>query len=128
MGTDVTQGIRVEVRPRFEPAHSDVPLGRCIFSYRVRIVNEGSRPVKLLRRLWHIHDGLAPVREVEGPGVVGETPVIAPGERYTYESFCDLRSGQGRMHGSYLMSRLPDDHFFEVRIPEFHLELPWLAN
>lgn len=128
MGTAVTQGIRVQVVPRFQAGHSDVAHHRCIFSYQVRIANEGEHPVRLLRRRWHIHDSLAARREVEGPGVVGETPLIAPGEEYSYESFCDLQGGLGRMGGSYLMRRLPDEQLFEVRIPDFLLELPWLAN
>jgi ApaG protein len=128
MATSVNHGIRISVRPRFEPAHSDTKVGRYMFSYRITITNTGSHPVQLMRRHWHIWDSLAPKREVEGPGVVGETPVLAPGEDYTYSSVCDLRSSMGRMHGTYLMRRLDREEQFEVRIPAFDMQYPVLAN
>ncbi len=128
MSTSVTHGIRISAQPRFEPAHSDPKAGRFLFSYRITITNTGEHPVQLLRRHWHIWDSLAPGREVEGAGVVGETPVIGPGERYTYGSYCDLRSGIGRMHGSYRMRRVDTGETFEVRIPAFVLLYPWSAS
>lgn len=128
MATSVTHGIRISVLPKYEPAHSDPKQGRYMFSYRISITNTGSHAVQLLRRHWAIWDSLAEAREVEGPGVVGETPVIEPGRTYTYSSFCDLRSGIGRMHGSYLMTRPDTGERFPVPIPSFALFLPWLAS
>jgi ApaG protein len=84
--------------------------------------------VRLLRRHWYITDSLAPPREVEGPGVVGETPAIAPGDTYTYASLCDLRSGAGRMRGTYLMHRISDGQRFVVDIPAFDLVYPVQLN
>lgn len=128
MATAVTHGILVSVKATYEPAHSDPRAAQFLFSYRVVIENTGRETVKLLRRHWTIADSLAPAREVEGPGVVGETPVLGPGERFTYSSACDLRSGIGRMQGTYLMERTGDGHRFRVAIPTFMLLYPYALN
>lgn len=128
MGTVVTHGIRVTTRVRYEETHSDPKAARFIFSYRITISNRGSEAVQLLRRHWVIRDSLAGRREVEGPGVVGETPVLQPGEEFSYSSACDLRSGFGRMDGTYLMRRLRDESEFRVDIPEMHLSFAHAAN
>jgi len=128
MSTTVTHGIRITAKSRFEAAQSDPKAGRYFFSYRITIANRGSDTVRLQRRHWIIRDALAAKREVEGPGVVGETPVLEPGEEYTYSSACDLRSGFGRMEGTYLMERLKDGELFNVTIPEFHLSFPAASN
>jgi ApaG protein len=124
----VTQGIRITVHAQYEPAQSDPRASHFLFSYRITISNMGRDTVKLLRRHWHITDSLAAPREVEGPGVVGETPVLGPGESFTYTSACDLRSTLGRMEGSYLMERVGDGSRFRVDIPAFSLVFPHLAN
>lgn len=128
MGTAVTHGIQVSVKAVYEPALSDPRAAHYLFSYQVTIENTGRDTVKLLRRHWIISDSLAPQREVEGPGVVGETPVLGPGERFTYSSACDLRSGIGRMHGSYLMERVGDGQRLRVKIPAFKMFFPYSAN
>lgn len=128
MSTTVTHDIRVSVRSRFEPVHSDPKAGRFIFSYRITIANKGRSTVQLQRRHWTIRDSLALTREVEGPGVVGETPVLKPGEEFTYSSACDLRSGFGSMDGSYHMVRMDNGEEFDVAIPEFQLHYPYASN
>lgn len=128
MPASITRHIHVQVRAEFAAAQSDPRAGRFIFAYRITITNAGTRKVQLLRRHWHIVDSLGPVREVEGEGVVGETPELAPGEHYSYSSFCDLRSGFGGMQGSYLMRHVDDDSTFKVRIPRFDLLYPYAAN
>lgn len=128
MSTAVTHGIRITARSRYEAAHSDPKVGRFFFSYRITIANRSSDAVRLQRRHWIIRDSLAAMREVEGPGVVGETPLLQPGEEYTYSSACDLKSGFGRMEGTYLMERTKDGHQFNVTIPEFNLYFPAAAN
>ncbi len=128
MGIAVTHGIRITARVQYEPAHSDPNVGRFFFSYRISIANKGEEAVQLMRRHWIIRDSLAAMREVEGPGVVGETPVLRPGDEYSYSSACDLRSGFGRMEGTYLMRRLRDGSEFQVTIPEMQLVLPSAAN
>ncbi|HQW85693.1 MAG TPA: Co2+/Mg2+ efflux protein ApaG [Flavobacteriales bacterium] len=128
MPTTVTNGIRVSVKVRFAEEASDPKLGRFLFAYRITIANEGQRTVQLLRRRWTIWDSLGPVRQVEGPGVVGETPVLAPGGQFTYTSQCDLRSGLGRMVGTYTMWDKDSGERFAVDVPEFDLHYPFLAN
>lgn len=128
MGTAVTHGIRVTARSRYEPAHSDPKAARFIFSYRITISNNGTDAVQLLRRHWIIRDSMAERREVEGAGVIGETPVLQPGHEFSYSSACDLRSGLGRMDGTYLMRRLSDDCEFEVEIPTIQLGSPFAVN
>ena len=128
MATQVTHDIRISVKAQYSEAQSDPKLGRFLFSYRIRIENRSARTVQLLRRHWRITDSLGDPREVSGPGVVGETPVLAPGEHFTYTSFCDLRSGFGRMHGTYLMRNTDDNSPFNVTIPMFDLCYPISAN
>lgn len=128
MSTTVTHDIGVTARSRFEPVNSDPKVGRFIFSYRITITNHGRDTVQLKSRHWAIRDSLAPYREVEGPGVVGETPTLEPGESFSYSSACDLRSGYGAMRGTYRMVRLSDRSEFEVAIPEMMLHYPHGAN
>lgn len=128
MATQVTHDIRISVKATYSEEQSDPKVGRFLFSYRIRIENRSPRTVQLLRRHWHIVDSLFESREVKGPGVVGETPVLAPGEHFTYGSFCDLRSGFGRMSGSYRMRHTDDDSAFDVAIPAFDLIYPIASN
>lgn len=128
MATSVTQGIMVSARARYEEAHSDPKAGRFLFSYRISITNRSAETVQLLRRHWRITDSLDAPREVEGAGVVGEQPVLAPGETFSYSSACDLRSGLGRMRGTYLMRRLSDGMGFEAQVPDLQLVWPHALN
>lgn len=128
MSTAVTYGIRVSVLPRYEEGQSVPDEGRFLFSYRITIANRSDRAVQLMRRHWFIADSMAPRREVEGPGVIGAMPVLEPGEQFTYTSYCELKSGFGRMEGHYSMRRLDDGSEFHVTIPVFDLHLPFAAN
>lgn len=128
MATAVTQGIHISVRSRFDAARSDAIAGRFHFGYQITITNHGRDAVRLLRRHWHIIDASAGSYQVEGPGVVGETPTILPGASYSYSSACDLRGSLGRMEGTYLMLRLHDGYRFDVRIPAFVLQHPPTLN
>lgn len=128
MSTAVSHDIRISVLPSFEAEQSEPDQGRFLFSYRITIANRGQRTVQLLRRHWFISDSLAPMSEVEGPGVVGAVPVLEPGEQFTYTSFCELRSGIGRMRGTYHMRHLDDGSEFEAVIPPFDLQIPYSAN
>jgi ApaG protein len=128
MGTATSNSIQVTAVCRYEEAHSDPVAGRFLFSYSITITNHGATTVQLLRRQWTIHDSLAGVREVEGPGVVGDTPVLEPGQSYSYTSACDLRSGMGRMDGTYLMVTRPGNAHFKVVVPTMQLRFPFSAN
>ena len=128
VSTAVTHDILITAEPTFEEAHSDARAGRFLFSYRITITNQGRDSVRLLRRHWVITDSSHPQSEVEGPGVVGATPLLESGGTFTYTSACDLRSSVGRMRGTYLMERIRDGHRFRVTIPEMVLWYPYQLN
>ena len=119
----VTEGIRVSVEPRYLRNHSDPTAHHFMFSYTVRIANEGSSAAKLETRHWVITDATGYVEEVRGPGVVGETPHLEPGQEFTYTSGCALRTPRGTMHGSYQMVRDNGDRF-DAEIAPFVLAAP----
>ena len=118
-----TDGIRVAVRPRFSLAQSDPAEGTYVFSYEVDVFNESSEPAQLMFRHWRIHDSVGDDTIVDGEGVVGEQPVLVPGQGHHYSSFCVLRSPVGWMEGWYTFVR-PGDVEFRVTIPRFELEAP----
>ncbi len=124
----VTNGITVTVETNYLPHHSDPREERYIFGYHIIIENGSQHPVQLLRRHWFIIDAAAQVREVEGEGVVGEQPILLPGERYEYASYCDLNTEMGKMRGNYLMTRQDDGALFEAEIPEFKMIVPSKLN
>lgn len=117
-----TDGIRITVRPEFLPDHSDPPRGRYVFTYFVRIENVAADAAKLLTRHWHIHDSIGQDYEVQGPGVIGEQPLIPPGRVHEYRSFCELKSPNGHMEGTYHFVR-PDGTVFDAVIPRFLLSV-----
>jgi ApaG protein len=117
----LTRDIRVTAQPRFAAAHSAPALGRYVFVYRIRIENVGDRAARLLWRHWYIHDPAGGDSEVEGEGVIGETPLLAPGEVHEYESYCVLAGPAGHMQGFYEFQHPDDDERFRVEIPRFEL-------
>lgn len=119
----VTEGVAVEVESYFVPEQSDAVIDRYVFAYRVRISNGSGTPVQLMRRHWYISEGDGKVREVEGEGVVGEQPIMAPGETHEYTSGAVLQGPVGSMHGSYEMQR-EDGTVFHASIPKFDLDMP----
>lgn len=119
----ITQGIEVSVEPYYLDDKSKPEESEYIWAYMVEIHNAGDVPVQLKTRYWKITDALGRVEEVRGPGVVGEQPVIEPGETYEYSSGCPLQTTSGIMEGSYSMER-PDGSTFDVAIPAFSLDLP----
>ncbi|MEZ4755961.1 MAG: Co2+/Mg2+ efflux protein ApaG [Flavobacteriales bacterium] len=128
MSTTISHGIRVTAKSRYETGHSDPKVGRFVFSYRITIANHGETTIQLMRRQWKIRDSAGPMRTVEGPGVVGETPVLAPGMEFSYRSACELRSGWGRMDGTYLMVPRPAGQAFTVPVPTIMLLVPFASN
>ena len=121
MSDAVTNSIRVEVLSRHSPENSRPQQGEWIFEYTVRITNQGNERVQLISRHWIITDAFDHVEEVKGPGVVGEQPVLAPGESFKYSSWCPLKTPVGMMHGAYQMVR-PDGSQFEIEIAPFALK------
>jgi ApaG protein len=122
----VTHGIRVRVTPVYAPEHSDPGEPRYVFIYHIRIENLSEHTAQLLRRHWHIEDPVGGDSEVAGEGVVGETPVLAPGEVHEYQSYCVLRGPTGAMRGSYTFRRTADGAALEVAVPRFDLRAPAL--
>lgn len=119
----VTRGVRVEVETRYSPEHSSPQAHQWFFLYTIRISNEGEETVQLVSRHWIITDATGEVDEVEGPGVVGEQPVLAPGEAFEYTSGCPLSTPFGSMHGSYQMTTAGGDEF-DAEISNFELREP----
>jgi ApaG protein len=115
-----TDDITVTVRPVYLDSQSDLMNRRFVFGYFIRIANDGREEVQLLRRHWIIRDSDGRIQEVEGEGVVGEQPVIAPGEDHVYNSFCVLETFEGSMEGTYLMERSNGERF-RIAIPRFDL-------
>lgn len=112
----------------YQPEYSRASDNKHVFAYRISIENMNDFTVQLLRRHWFIFDSVGSRREVEGEGVIGEQPVIAPGGTHQYVSGCSLDSDIGKMHGTYLMKRVHDDDNFKVRIPEFQMITPFKLN
>jgi ApaG protein len=120
MSQAVTNNIRVEVLSRHSPENSQPQDGKWVFEYTVRITNLGADSVQLLSRHWIITDGLDHTEEVQGPGVVGEQPVLAPGASFKYSSWCPLETPMGMMHGEYQMVGA-DGRRFDIEIAPFAL-------
>ena len=126
--TAITEGVKVSVETHYQPEYSSPAQNHFVFTYRITIQNDGENTIKLHRRHWQIFDTNNEVREVEGEGVVGQQPVLEPGEKHQYVSGCNLRSGIGKMRGIYLMERVMDGKQFDVIIPEFTMIVPYLLN
>ncbi len=121
-----THGVRVRATPAYESEHSRPDDSQFIFSYHIQIANESRKPVQLLSRHWIIIDADGHREDVRGPGVVGLTPRIGPGESFEYDSFCPLRTPWGTMEGSYRLA-LEGGAAFEARIARFVLAAPTQA-
>jgi ApaG protein len=119
----VTRGISVTVTPRYMPEESSPEQGRYFFAYTVEIINTGLERVQLRARHWMITDEHGHVQEVRGAGVVGEEPVLGPGESFSYTSGCPLPTASGTMQGTYRMETASGETF-DAEIPAFSLDIP----
>src|SRR5882724_3002816 len=128
MIAEVTQGVKVTVETEYQPSYSNPSQLHYVFTYRITIENLSEFTIQLLRRHWHINDAGFEEREVEGEGVVGQQPVLEPGQSHQYVSGCNLKSGMGKMAGTYLMERVMDGAQFNVTIPEFTMVAPVRLN
>ncbi len=126
--TQVTHGIKISVETKFHTEHSDSENRHFLFLYAIVIENKSEDTVQLLSRHWNIFDSNSVHSEVDGDGVVGEQPVLEPGESFEYESACSLTTDIGKMSGTYLMERKFDKAHFKVTIPEFELIVPQRLN
>jgi ApaG protein len=128
MVTEITDGVKVSVETIYQPEYSNPANEHFMFAYRVNIENLSEYTVQLMRRHWDIFDSNGTRREVDGEGVVGEQPVIEPGDVHEYVSGCNLKTDMGSMRGSYEMKRVVDGAVFNVSIPEFFLVAPFKLN
>ncbi len=123
----VTRGIRVHVDTRFDPTRSNPAESLWFFLYTVTLRNEGTETVQLVSRHWIITDENKRIEEVRGAGVVGEQPILAPGETFRYTSGCPLRTATGAMEGTYQMVT-NDGEEFDAEIAMFTLSEPLTVN
>ena len=128
MDIKITSGIKVVVDPHFDNERSFPAEGQFLYNYHVTIENMSDDAVQLLNRHWIIADAKGFLKEVRGSGVIGEQPVIEPGESFSYSSWCAVTSEYGKMHGTYQMIRLRDEKLLEILIPEFFLCFPPQLN
>ena len=119
--------IRVTVESFYVPERSEPTEHYYFFAYRVRIANEGQETAKLMSREWIITDGDGNQQTVRGEGVVGEQPLLGPGEAYEYTSFCPLPTEVGAMEGTYFM-RTAGGEIFRAEIAPFTLAVPGVLN
>lgn len=122
--TATTRDIRVAVRAFYLADQSEPERSHFVWAYRVAISNTGRQTVQLLRRTWLITDGQGRTQEVHGEGVVGEQPILEPGQSFEYTSGTPLQTPSGFMRGSYHMVTHPGGEAFDVTIPPFSLDSP----
>jgi ApaG protein len=127
MYSNITQNIHITVETEFVPDRSDVDQATFFWAYTVEIANQSPHTVQLTARHWKITDANGRLEEVKGPGVVGEQPVLKPGESFRYTSGCPLTTPSGFMTGSYQMVT-DGGAVFEAVIPVFSLDSPYAAR
>ena len=123
MFSATTNNIQVSVMPVYIDEKSDPENHMFFWAYRVSIENLGKKTVQLVSRYWHITNAVGQIEEVKGAGVVGEQPILKPGDRFEYTSGCPLNTSSGIMRGCYVMT-FEDQSEIEVMIPPFSLDLP----
>jgi ApaG protein len=123
-----THNIEISVEVKYWPQHSMPKENHYFFVYFITIENKSDFTVQLLKRHWDIFDSIGDKRVVDGEGVVGETPVLQPGQKFEYNSGCNLTSEMGFMKGYYTLLKLTDAKEFNVDIPKFDLIVPAKLN
>ena len=128
MITKESEGISVSVETSYQPEYSDPLNDEFMFAYKITIYNSNHFPVKLLSRKWVITESSGIIKVVEGEGVVGIQPVIAPQDSFQYISGCNFKTGMGKMEGNYVLENQHNKKTFIVLIPSFLLEAPSIMN
>ncbi len=128
METLITKDIKISVEAFYSEEYSKPSLREFVFTYQVTIQNLGAFTVQLLNRHWFIFDTAGFLREVQGDGVVGEQPILQPGESYNYQSWSNLSTEIGKMYGYYTMRETARKQQFKALIPEFDLIAPFKLN
>ncbi len=121
MITALTYGVKISVESIFRKDLSNAENGIYFFNYRVEIENTNDFDIQLMSRYWYIFDSLNPAREVEGDGVVGEQPILKPGQKHVYVSGCDIHSEIGFMRGFFTFIEMNSLEEFRANIPKFEL-------
>lgn len=121
MITGLTCGVKISVESLYRKDLSNVKNNMFFFNYRIVIENLNAYEVQLISRYWFIFDSLNPAKEVSGEGVVGEQPILKPGQKHVYVSGTDLHSDIGFMRGYYVFERLDNRERFRVAVPKFEL-------
>lgn len=128
MTTQTTSGVKISVESTYQSEYSNPENEHFMFAYRITIENLSEYTVQLVRRHWNIYDSIGLNKQVDGDGVVGEQPILAPGEMHQYVSGCNLKSDMGFMEGYYEMIREMDNSIFHVHIPRFNLITNYRLN
>jgi ApaG protein len=123
MYTKTTREIKITVVPVYLTEQSDPDDHHYVWAYTIQIENMGEETAQLINRYWHITDAKGAVQEVRGPGVIGEQPLLEPGDAYQYTSGAALKTSSGIMKGHYEM-HTPAGDVFLVEIPAFSLDSP----
>lgn len=126
MFTKTTANVKVTAVPRFMPEHSEPDEAHYVWAYTIELENHNKVPVKLISRYWNITDAQGLIQEVRGAGVVGEQPVLQPGEAYRYTSGTSLHTPSGVMMGTYQMVASNGEKF-DIDIPAFSLDSPFVT-
>ncbi len=122
-----TRGVRITVMSEYAPERSQPSDDQWFFLYTITITNTGAETVQLMSRHWIITDAKGQIEEVRGPGVVGQQPVLAPGESFTYTSGCPLATSFGKMEGTYQMVTKGGESF-DAKIAPFTLSEPYTVH
>ena len=123
MYNSITSDISVSVLPVYIDERSNPEEGKYFWAYRVVVENRSPQVIQILSRYWHITNGIGKIEEVTGAGVVGEQPILKPGDSYEYTSGCPLDTPSGIMVGHYVMQK-HDGETIKISIPAFSLDLP----
>lgn len=119
-----TAGVLVRVEPQFLPEESNPDEGRFVWAYTIEIENRSAADVRLMSRYWRITDAKGVTQEVRGDGVIGQQPLIPPGQSFRYTSAAPLAAPSGMMMGAYSMVRVDDGSAFDIAVPVFNLDSP----
>ncbi len=124
MFSKITRSIKITATPHFLDQHSEPEEDHYVWAYTIQLENDGEETVQLMRRHWKITDAHGLTQEVRGEGVIGEQPVLKPGEAYRYTSGTALATASGIMSGEYEMST-PSGQTFDAEVPAFSLDSPY---
>jgi ApaG protein len=128
MVSEITAGVEVSVDSIYQEGHSMPDQHVFVFAYKIQIANHNPHTIQLLSRKWIITNGIGEVEVVEGEGVVGRQPVLYMGDKHEYVSGCRMATPVGRMEGCYFFENKDTSAIFEVKIPAFKLEAPFILN